>query len=139
MSTAYYAVFHAITLAAADNALPGAGEGEKNDFTRHAAHTGIREVCGWINGAQPPRAVEDTVKRLRQNARVSDVTATFAALHQAREDADYNHDAEITRTTTRSLIERAENAVAIVEADAATDDLRSFLGILSLKMTLRRI
>jgi uncharacterized protein (UPF0332 family) len=138
ISTAYYGLFHAITLATAENALPGAGEGERNAFTRHAAHTGIREVCGWINGAAPPQAVEETVKRLRQNARISDVTATFVALHQAREDADYNHDAEITRTTTRSLIERAEKAVAVVETDAAADDFRSFLGLLSLKMTLRR-
>lgn len=137
ISTAYYALFHAITRAAAEHALPGAPESEQNAFTRHVGHTAIKQVCGWINGDQPPQAIAATVDRLRGNARVSAVAATFSALHQAREDADYNHDADITRPTTLGLIQRSENAVQIVEADAATNDFRSFLGLLSLKMSLR--
>jgi hypothetical protein len=95
-------------------------------------------VCAWINGSPPPNGVADTVQRLRGNARISDVAATFVALNQAREDADYDHQANITRATTLSLIQRSESAVAVVEADAATDDFRSFLALLGLKMNLRR-
>jgi hypothetical protein len=138
ISTAYYALFHAITRAAAEHALPGAPEAEKNTFTRHVNHAAIRQVCGWINGKEPPQAVEATVARLRGNARISAVAATFVALHQAREDADYNHEADITRPTTLGLIRRSETAVGVVEADFATDDFRSLLGLLSLKMSLRK-
>lgn len=137
ISTAYYALFHAITRAEAEHALPGAPESEKNAFTRHVGHTAIKQVCGWINGGQPPQAVSATVDRLRGNAGISAVAATFSALHQAREDADYNHDADITRPTTLGLIRRSEKAVQIVEAESATDEFRSFLGLLSLKLSLR--
>ncbi len=137
ISRAYYALFHSITRAAAEHALPGASEEEKNAFTRHVGHTAIKQVCGWINGGDHPAAVAATVARLRQNSNVSDVAATFIALHQAREEADYDHDADITRPTTLGLIQRSEAAVQIVEADAGTDEFRSFLGLLSLKMSVR--
>ena len=137
ISIAYYALFHSITRAAAEHALPGAPESEQNAFTRHVGHTAIKQVCGWIDGGDPPQAVSATVTRLRQSANVSDVAATFRALHEAREGADYDHDADITRPTTLGLIQRAEKAVEIVEADAATDDFQSLLGLLSLKMTIR--
>lgn len=107
-STAYYALFHAITRAAAEHALPGAPETEQNAFTRHVGHASIGQVCAWVNGGSPPQAVAATVHRLRQNARISDVAATFSALHQAREDADYDHDADITRPTALGLIRRSE-------------------------------
>lgn len=138
VSTAYYALFHAITRAAAEHALPGASEPELNAFTRHFGHSAIKQVCGWITGGPPPEAIAPTVDRLRADAGISAVAATFIALHQAREDADYNHDADITRPTTLGLIQRSENAVGIVEADAGSNEFRSFLGLLSLKMSLRR-
>jgi hypothetical protein len=72
--------------------------------------------------------VAATVLRLRQDASISATAATFSALHQAREDGDYNHDAEINRPTTLALIRRSEAAVGIVETDADTDEFRSFLG-----------
>ncbi len=137
ISTAYYALFHAITRAAAEHALPGGSESEQNAFTRHVGHTAIKQVCAWINGGNPPQAVAATVARLRQNPRISDVAATFTALHQAREDADYDHDADITRPTTLGLIQRSETAVQVVEADAGTDEFQSFLGLLSLKLSIR--
>lgn len=138
ISTAYYAAFHAITRAAADHALPGASESERNAFTRHVGHSGIKQVCGWINGDTPPAGVASTVIRLRGDATISALAATFFALHQAREDADYNHDADITRPTTLGLIRRSDNAVAIVDVEAGSDAFRSFLGLLSLKTSLRR-
>jgi hypothetical protein len=138
ISTAYYALFHAITRAAAENALPGASESEQNAFTRHFAHSAIKQACGWINGGTPPEAIAPTVDRLRADASITAIAATFIALNQAREDADYNHDADITRPTALGLIHRSENAVKIVEADAGSDEFRSFLGLLSLKTSLRR-
>lgn len=136
ISTAYYALFHAITRAAAQHALPGAPESEQNAFTRHVGHKAIKDVCAWINGGTPPPGVTATVERLRNNPKISDLAATFIALHQAREGADYDHDADITRPTTLGLIERSETAVQVAEAEAATDDFQSFLGLLSLKLTI---
>lgn len=136
-STAYYALFHAIASGAAEHALPAASDAERHSYTRYVSHTSIKAVCGWIAGDAPPVHLTTTVSRLRQNPTLSDVAATFLALHEARESADYDHDADMTRPTTLSLIRRSELAIRAVETDATTVDFRGFFGLLALKTGIR--
>ena len=136
-STAYYALFHSITGAAAAHALPGASEAERHAYTRNLTHTSIKSVCEWVAGNTPPEHLTGTVNRLRQNTTLSDVAATFLALYEAREGSDYDHEADITRPTTLSLIRRSGLAVNAVDAEAAMPDFCAFFGLLALKTSIR--
>lgn len=133
-----YALFHAITRAAAEQALPNAPEAEQNSYTRNITHTAVKTICAWIAGNTPPEHVATTVTRLRINSTISDVASAFIALHEARESADYDHEADMTRPTTLGLIRRSAAAVHAVEADAATDDFRALLGLLALQTRIRK-
>lgn len=97
VSSAYYAVFHAIALAVAQKALPSASESERQGYVRYVAHAAIKQACGWIAGDSPPRHLESVVLRLPTNRRLSLVAAAFVALQEQRELADYDHTADFTR------------------------------------------
>jgi hypothetical protein len=137
-STAYYALFHAISLGTAREALPGALESEHFSYARYVSHAAIKQVCGWLSGAAPPQHLLDTVTRLRRNVGLSDVATVFTALQEGREEADYNHDADINRPSTLALVSRAEDAVATLVEQAGSDDFRAFFGLVALQTSVRR-
>lgn len=136
-STAYYALFHAISLGVAAEALPNAALGEQYAYARYITHTSVRKCCAWIAGEGPPKHLDATVKRLRMNTALSDVAAAFIALYEAREAADYDHDADITRPATLTVVQRAVAAVGAIDTNAATDDFRAFFGLVTLQTSIR--
>jgi len=138
VSTSYYALFHAVALGVAAEALPGAPTTEHYAYARYVNHTAIKQVCAWISGDPPPQHLAATVVRLRQNAALSDVSSAFNALQLGREEADYNHDADITRPGTLGLVGRSASAVSAVDANASTDDFRAFFGLIALQTSIRK-
>lgn len=137
-STAYYSLFHAIALATAGEALPGASSPEQFGYARYVTHTAVRQVCAWISGDPPPQHLAPTVSRLRQSVALSAVASAFIAVHGGREEADYDHDADITRPGTLALVRRAESAVDTLDANAQHDDFRAFFGLIALQTSVRR-
>ncbi len=76
-SSAYYALFHAISLETVRVALPDASEEELLRATRLIAHASVRGICGYVSGNQPPMHVASIVQRLRNNTPVTTVASDF--------------------------------------------------------------
>lgn len=136
VSTAYYAVFHRISLATARSALPNAEDKEIFGLARHISHGAIKQVCAYVAGKMPPAHLESTLARLRGNEDLSAVASTFIELQQQREDADYNHLADFTRGGVLGMVGRARRAVDLVDEIEATDDCQAFLGLVGLRASV---
>jgi hypothetical protein len=137
-SSAYYGLFHTITLAISGEALPNASADEPYGYARYVNHTAVKEVCEWISGNQPPEHLKNVINRLRNNGSLSAVASAFVALHEQREAADYDHLADFTRPGTLALVGRSESARAAIEATANDDDFRAFFGLIGLQTNIRR-
>jgi hypothetical protein len=136
-SSAYYALFHAIALAVAAEALPNAPPAELHGYARYVNHAAIKQVCDWISGNKPPPHLRQVIDRLRQNATLSAVASAFVVLQEEREAADYDHQADFTRPATLGLLGRARTGVASIGAEAASDDFRAPFGLIALQTTIR--
>jgi hypothetical protein len=136
-SSAYYALFHAISLAVAVEALPNGPSRERHGFARYVNHTAIKRVCEWISGATPPRHLQECATRLRSNRDLVAVAFAFTALYEQREAADYDHEADLTRSTAIASVRRADRAVAALRAGSATDDFRALFGLVALQTSIR--
>lgn len=133
ISSAYYALFHAITLASASLFAPD--DASRFEAVRWFRHGDLRVVTAWIHGGKPPQGLEHSVGMLREDARVRGVAVAFQRLHKARESADYNHSASFRRSDVHELVSLAQEAVDLVEAPAFADSAggRQFLGLLALR------
>lgn len=140
VSTAYYALFHRLTIATARAALPDAPTEEIYGFARHVSHASIKQVCAYIAGERPPRHLEGLVERLQSNPEVSDVASAFVSLQQQREDADHDHLADFTRAGVLSAVGQARQAISTVDRLEQTRnaDLRAFLGLVLLRTSTNR-
>lgn len=137
-STAYYSLFHAVTLAVADEALPGSPDEERFGYVRYVSHSAIKRACDWVSGDSPPQHVQQTVARLRANRDISLVASAFVTLQERRERADYDHRADFTRPGTLADVGRARNAVDTIAANSETPDFRALFGLVSLQTTIGR-
>lgn len=102
------------------------------------SHTSVKQVSAWIAGDKPPQQLESVVARLRANADLTAVATAFVALHEQRERADYDHEADFTRPGTWADVQKAARAVHLLQAKHNDDDFRSFLGLIALRLNLRR-
>lgn len=133
-SAAYYALFHELSRAVTTHLLPGSSEVETGRATRKVSHTSIRGAADWIAGETSPKHLGDVVDRLRVNSDLTDVAQAFKELQEERESADYDHEADFTRSGTIARIEQANRAIDILRANVDDDDFRSFLGLVALKV-----
>ena len=133
-SAAYYALFHAISLETTRHVLPDASSAEIQEASRLVAHSSVRDVCGYVSGATPPKRIAPIVDRLRGNRPVSTVATSFLSLNEAREEADYDHLADFTRPRVRALIVSASTSVATLTADERPGAFGSFLGLIALRV-----
>lgn len=112
VSTAYYAVFHAIT----DRVV-------KAPFTE-ADVAFLRKVR----------------RRLEGEAHIDDDTLTiadgFLELNEKREEADYDHDAVFTRPETLDCLALARDIVETVER-TQTDAAKRFFGLVAMQADVR--
>lgn len=137
MSAAYYALFHEISAATTRHLLPGSSEEEQQRASRRVSHASIKGAAALIAGETPPKHLQDVVVRLRANSDLTDVAQAFKELQEEREKADYDHEADLTRPGTHARIEQADRAIRLLRTNAASDDFRSFFGLVALKINLR--
>jgi hypothetical protein len=137
-SSAYYALFHAIALAVAKETLPNASADEHHAFARYVSHSAIKTACEWVSGKGPPLHLTTAVTRLRASRSLSAVASAFVTLHEQREAADYDHNADFTRPGTLANVRRAEQAVAAISANTRDDDFRALYGLITLQTSIRR-
>ena len=133
VSSAYYALFHAITLASASLFAPS--DDSRYELVRWYRHGDLKRVTAWIHGGSPPEGLEHNVDALRADERVRTISASFQRLSKAREDADYNHTAAFDQNYALDLVGMAKRAADLVEGPAFADspEGRQFLGLLALR------
>jgi len=101
VSTAYYAVFHALANSNAD-CLIGPPTNPLLEHAWHRARRGLDHTSARRNLEQD---------RQRFSPSVQEFIATFAALQNARHTADYDASRQFTLTEAQSWIDRAEQAI----------------------------
>ena len=112
ISSAYYGLFHAITIACASLLAPL--EDSRYELVRLIGHGDLKKVTAWVQGQKPPEGLESSVGVLRDDERVRTIAAAFQRLVTARENADYNHFATFEQSHVRDLVRNAQEAVDLV-------------------------
>lgn len=136
VSTAYYALFHRVTLGTAQTVLPNGTADEIYELARHITHKSIKQVAAYVAGNTPPRHLGPVVDRLRANAALSSVATTFIEVQEQREDADYNHRADFTRPGVLALVARSKAAILAVDQHAGSSDFGAFFGLIALRTSI---
>ncbi len=133
ISSAYYALFHAITLASASLFAPD--DASRYELVRWFRHGDLKAVATWVHSGKPPRGLEGSIGALRGDERVRSVAVAFQRLIEARETADYDHNASFRRSDVYDVAVLAQRAVNLVEdpAFAASAEGRRFLGLMALR------
>lgn len=124
VSTAYYALFHAMCRNAADQ-LVGASRASRPQRAWVQAYRAVE------HGHAKAQCQRDEV--LRQFPQpVQDFAALFVELQAARHDADYDPTSEFSLSETRELIGRAREAVREFKA-AGRNDRRAFAALVAFR------
>lgn len=134
-STAYYAVFHAITDRVAKAAFTEADTSFLRKVQRWIKHGDIRMVAVWVSQLEgtargrPPQHIEALLRPTEGVTHIDADTLTvaegFLELNEIREQADYDHDAVFTRPETLSHLALAKAVVGTVES-TRTDAAKRF-------------
>lgn len=137
VSTAYYALFHALCRQAAAHLAPNATREDQLRLARSFTHHALKEACEWIAGRRgnPPQHAGSLIGTLR-NTGVDAVADAFCDLQEARHDADYDHLAPFDKATVLQHIRDAERAIATL-ARASEHDRQTFFALLALRTQLR--
>ena len=111
ISSAYYGLFHAITLASVSLFAPD--DSSHYELVRQVRHRDVHEVTGWVMGSAT-KALEGCVALLGENERVRTISGAFQRLHTARRDADYNHAASFKQSDVYEFVRIAQHAVDVL-------------------------
>lgn len=146
VSTAYYAVFHAITQRVSQLAFPDGGTSLQQRVRRWVAHADISTVCRWVSGLQGtgsygvPAHIRTLLAPPSAPANVDADTVAiadgFLELYEKRMEADYDHDAVFTRSDTRAMIGLARHVVSLVES-ADSREVKVFFGLVAMQAQVR--
>lgn len=130
VSTAYYAVFHAITGRVAAVVFPTAPSHVQRRARRWINHADIAGICSWVqtisDGGTPPKAAE-TLRDPSTGAwpfvdgDTTDIGEAFLELMDKRHDADYEHDVVFTRSDTLTHLQDARQAVTRITAATSSE------------------
>jgi uncharacterized protein (UPF0332 family) len=114
VSTAYYALFHALAQDNADLLVGKAGPNRPkkawNQVYRALSHAAAKTAC-------------DQLRALNFPAEIVACGDAFIARQQARHDADYDPDHRITRADALSSVDLAEEAIGGLRACGRKDRL----------------
>ena len=130
VSTAYYALFHLLTIDAAklyardDAALIAR-------MARSFSHADLKNVSREFSKNQLPKALRAPDKPTQLSATLMKVTDAFVILQTARHAADYDLSETFTRPDTLTLVKPAETAFAHWTSVKSADDARLYLACFS--------
>lgn len=146
VSTAYYALFHAITDRVAATVFPTADPGFRRRIRRWIGHNDIRSVARWVSQLQgtsagsPPSHIQALLVPSGGPSHVDADTVAiadgFLELNEKREQADYDHDAVFTRADTRGHIALTQQVVGVVEQTQSDAALR-FFGLIAMQAKIQ--
>lgn len=146
VSTAYYAVFHAITDRVVKAPFTEADVAFLRKVRRWVQHGDIRTVANWIGQLEgirkgsPPPHIRALLAPAEGEAHIDDDTLTiadgFLELNEKREEADYDHDAVFTRPETLDYLALAKDIVETVER-TQTDAAKRFFGLVAMQADVR--
>ena len=138
VSSAYYAVFHAIVLAATDHMLPAATTEERHRLARSFSHNNLRLACEFV--ATPNKAPEEArtiATTASANAALVDVAEALLSLQEARHNADYDHLADFTKASVLQSVDVASDALDKLAALKGTGDAQRFISMLAMRQSLK--
>ena len=146
VSTAYYAVFHAISSRVAEAAFATADSAFRQRVRRWIGHGDIRTVALWMrqlqgeSGGNPPPHIRALLAPSGPPGHIDDKTLTiadgFLELSEKREQADYDHDAVFTRPDALWNIALARQVVAVIEG-GQSDESKRFFGLIAMQAQIR--
>jgi hypothetical protein len=137
VSSAYYALFHGVTLAASRHLLPGGTVDERQRLARSFTHKNVRTACEYVLGrASAPMEARPIAKAAGSNPLLSDVADAILTLQQARHLADYDHRAAFDKIGVLGLVDNARDALSKLSALSGSADLDRFLSLLALRPSL---
>lgn len=131
VSNAYYAVFHAVLIAAADNAI---GRGARTSAAyrlvyRSVDHRSLRELCKEAQKTIPAAKYRRYVPQDGFHPEIRAFAAAVIDLQIRREEADYDPLATLKREDARLVIKFGREALHQLEA-APRADRDAFLNLL---------
>jgi phosphoglycolate phosphatase-like HAD superfamily hydrolase len=142
VSTAYYAVFHAITDRVVKAPFTEADTSFRRKVRRWIQHGDIKTVATWIGQLEgtsqggAPAHIKALLTPADGERHIDEDTRTmaegFLELNEKREQADYDHDAVFTRPDTLDHLARAGEVVAVVE-QAQSDAAKRFFGLIAMQ------
>ncbi len=147
VSTAYYAVFHAVADRVSRLVFPAADERFRQRVRRWIGHGDMKTVSRWIaalsgnrNYQNPPRHIRDLLTAQggppRIDADTIAIAEGFLELNEKRELADYDHEAVFGRADTLNDVILARRLVATI-GTAQSDEVLGFFGLIALQAQIR--
>jgi hypothetical protein len=138
VSSAYYAVFHAVATEVSDFLLPGGAPDERQRLGRSITHANLRNACEYIlTPNRAPIECRPIAQTAAANIELVDFAEAVLSLQEARHRADYDHLADFTKVGTLQLVDEARAAVASLHSLRGTPDVQRFVSMLVLRPVLR--
>jgi len=141
VSAAYFALFHAVTLRAADLLAPGRIRSEQYRFARRFTHRDVRTIAMWITRDGSPAANwTATVENLRDDDTIPKLAGDLLVLREERTHADYNHLTRFSQGRALDAIRVATEAVRTVTSHsfATSDAGQAFLRMVAAQVEVRQ-
>lgn len=147
VSTAYYAVYHAVTDRVARTAFPSADVTFRQRVRRWISHADIGTVARWVSQLQgttagsPPPHIQALLAPGGGSARIDRDTIAiadaFLELNDRREQADYDHEAVFTRPDTLGQIALARQVIPVIE-NTQSDEAKAFFGLIAMRAKIQQ-
>jgi hypothetical protein len=110
VSAGYYALFHLLTMDAANN---WAHEGQRHRFARLFDHSPMNKCCEGLKSRLKERLGEKPSAEGKAAAtKLQEVAEAFIQLQDQRYSADYDNSRQWTRTETLNAIVQSETAIS---------------------------
>ena len=130
ISAAYYALFNALSVAAAETVAHRASAQLRNQVRRSFGHGEIKKACLAYLGSHSPSTPQQSGHMVSRD--IFDVCLGFKGLHLAREDADYDLSQAATQTEAVEFLELAFVSVELWDGVQGTEEAASFIATLYL-------
>jgi hypothetical protein len=131
ISAAYYAVFHVVATAVADQFV-GAGRRNTPEYAlayRRIDHKVLKALCAEIKAGRLPSKYEDFVPANGFSSDLKTVAVAAVELQERRIDSDYNPLISVKTSDAEALVATARDAAARF-GRLSRDERRTFLCLL---------
>ena len=138
ISTAYYAVFHLLINEATSIIVMDATFRPR--VGRAFQHGLMKSICEQYSPKNPDKATGDyvTISGVLLTPEVRHVAGAFRALHEAREEADYDGAVTIQHTNAATIVQQAEDAFKALLTAQTQPTATLFLQDLFCKCAIRK-